>query len=43
VTEQLREALGAEGFARARATGETLGLDDAVERGVALTAPVTPL
>jgi predicted ATPase/DNA-binding SARP family transcriptional activator len=43
VTEQLREALGAEGFAQAHATGETLSLDEAVERGVALTAPVSPL
>jgi tetratricopeptide (TPR) repeat protein len=42
VTEQLRDALGAAGFAQAHATGETLSLDDAVERGVTLTASFSP-
>jgi hypothetical protein len=41
VTARLIDALGAAGFAGARATGETLGLDDAVERGLALTAVVS--
>jgi tetratricopeptide (TPR) repeat protein len=43
VTAQLLDALGAEGFAQAHATGEALGPDEAVGRGLALTAPVSPL
>jgi predicted ATPase/DNA-binding SARP family transcriptional activator len=41
VTERLSEALGATGFAAAHATGATLGLDAAVERGLALSALVS--
>src|SRR4051812_18385311 len=41
VTERLTEALGATGFAAAHTTGATLGLDAAVERGLALSALVS--
>jgi predicted ATPase len=37
VTERLTDALGTEAFAAAYAIGETLGLEEAVERGLALS------
>ena len=40
VTEPLREALGAERFAVAHAAGAAPGHDDAVERALALSAPI---
>jgi predicted ATPase/DNA-binding SARP family transcriptional activator len=41
LTERLREALGAERFAAAHAAGEALSHDDAVERALALSAPIS--
>jgi predicted ATPase len=39
LTETLTETLGAERFAQAQATGEALGHDEAVDRGLAFSAP----
>ena len=41
VTEALGEALGADRFAEAHASGQTLSLDDAVERGLRLSAVIS--
>ena len=41
LTATLAEALGAERFADVHATGRALGQDEAVERGLALSAPIS--
>ncbi len=41
LTATLTEALGAERFAAVHATGRALGHDEAVERGLALSAPIS--